>query len=212
MNGPHTRIRVSIAERLIPAIGLAAAASAGIFGAFEMREMFVEAGRSRSITSHLLLAGTSRVETVTALAMAIAAILCFGAAIFSIVRMFAKDRRASPNGLIFIPLALLSLVPSGLLAAALWIPIRAAAGGDEGSAAVAGTDIAALSLLAIGIAVLVILALAAFTFVPLRARAGRRYSPTIAMVLVGLAFAVIAIVFYWAAYASEYLSGHSMLS
>lgn len=200
------KARISILERMIPAVALATAASSGIVGAFLIRRVFVSIRNAETAGLDYFYVGTAQVETAVGIILAASAFSGFVAIVFSVIRIFTKNKKASPPGSLLLIIGILGLLPPALIASALWMSIRAVSVPNSGGIDLVGAAVGTLSLASIGVAIAGFLVFPAYVFVPVKARVGRRYSHVVFLVLLEIAIVMLSAVFFWAAYMSMSLT------
>jgi hypothetical protein len=191
------KARVSIAERLVPAIGFAVAATVGAVGGLMTLRNLSALRNAENAGFEAFFGATAEVEAIAAAILLFAAFLgVFGIAV-SAVRMFTTNTTASPSGIRVLAAGLLSLLPAFGIHLTLHMLEGAVINGVAVSS-VAQT-VTMLTYISMAGTVVVLLALLAFAFVPVSARLGRRYSTMICLVIVEAAVIGMAAIFFWQA-------------
>jgi TonB family protein len=195
-------VRVSIFERLVPSLGLAVTALSGIVGALMIFRFFRLIRSAESAGYSAFFAGMTEIDFAVGVMLIIAAVLVAFAILVSIIRLFTTNATSSPPGILFLIVALLSVIPAFAIHYVLhWMKevlLNPVDGGISGIA----DSVTYISYFAIGFAVVVLIVLLAFSFVPFSARPGRKVSALIFLMIAEILIAVIAGVFLWDARAS----------
>ncbi len=193
------RARVSIAERLVPALSYAVAAVSGAFGAL-LTMQFLDALRNAETAGMIaFFRGTSEIELAMGIMLGISAALGACGILVSVIRMFTTNTTASPPGVMYLVVGLLSLVPPFAVHYALHTMEHAVMTGVEGGISSVGATVTALSYFAPVAAFVMIIVLLAFSFVPFTSRAGRKFSSLIFLIVVEIAILGLAAVSFWQA-------------
>lgn len=165
------RPRVSIAERLIPAIGFGMAAIAGIVGAWRMIEFFRALRNSETAGFASLYSGLSEIEGITGGILAFGAVLGLAGLGVCGVRMFLKTRTASPSSLLMAAMGILGLLPPVLVAGSIGMMNDALRHPPAGGIAQVGATIATILLITIAAGVAALPVLLALSLLPFRGAA-----------------------------------------
>ncbi|HLA95608.1 MAG TPA: hypothetical protein VK612_07800 [Pyrinomonadaceae bacterium] len=206
------KARVSILERLIPAISFGIAAISGIVGALLIRRMFAEFRVNENVGLSTVYIETAKIEAVVGAVLAVALFFGFVGVIVSAARMFTTNKKASPPGLLVPVAGFFGLLPPALVAAGMWIIIYALNNPETGNLGEKGAMVGSLMLGAVGAGIVAILILLVFAFVPFNARTGRKYSPIIFLLVVEGGILVLAGLFFWALYTTAQLLGPDLLN
>ena len=202
MMTPNTNVRVSILERLVPSLAFAVASISGAVGAAMVIRFFVAMRQAEAAGYAAFFGGMSEIEFAVGIVLVFAAVLCSIGVIVSVIRLFTTNTTASPPGILFLMIGLLSLVPPFALHFVLHIMKEIVnsptptEGGGVSSVADKFMTFAPFAFIAIGV---IVLGLIAFTFIPFRSRPGRKSSPIICLILVELIIAVLAGIYFWEA-------------
>lgn len=192
--------RVSIAERLVPSLSFGLAAIAGIVGGAMIFVFFEDLRKAETVGYEMFFTGFARIQLVVGGVLTGAVLLGIAGLAVATIRMFAAKKKASPPGAVFTVVGALGLIPALLLFYVMWISTDVAIK-RTGITNIADT-INILVFAAIGLGVVAILAFLVFSFVPFSSSMGRKYSPVIFLVLVEIATACLAALYFWMASAS----------
>jgi TonB family protein len=198
ISGP---VRVSILERLVPSFAFAVAALSGAIGGLMLIRFLNALRQSENAGYASFFGGTAEIEVVVGGVLVFASVLCAIGIIVSLIRLFTTNTKASPPGILFLIMGLLSLVPPFAIHYVLHLMkgiLIAPDIVDGGISAVADTVIY-VSYFAIGSAGVIALVLLAFSFIPFSSRAGRKASPLVCLILVEITIAVLIGVYFWEA-------------
>jgi len=193
--------RVSIAERLVPCLSFGLAALSAVAGGAMIYVFFEALRRAETVGRETVFAGFAKIQLVVGSILTAALLLGVVGIAVAVARMFAAKKKASPPGPVFIVLGLLGLIPSLLIAYALSIgsDVITKGVGAEGTS----QTVTILVFAAVVLSVIAIAAFLAFSFVPFSSSLGRKYSPTIFLILIELATGCVAAMFFWAAVGSS---------
>jgi len=136
--------------------------------------------------------GMAEVELVVGVVLVFAAVLGAIGILVSIIRLFTTNTTASPPGLLFLMMGLLSVVAPFAVHYVLHRMkevVRTPGLVEGGASAVAGPFMTAAPFV-IGAACVVALGVIAFSFIPFSSRAGRKASPLVCLMLVVTIFLV----------------------
>ena len=197
----HGPIRVSILERIVPAVAFTVAAISGAVGALMIFRFFSTLRHAENAGREAFLGAMSEIELVVAGVLVFAALLCGLGIVVSIIRLFTTNTTASPPGFLFLMLGLISLLPPFGIHYVLHMMKAVAIAEvmpEGGISAVAGT-VNTVSYLAIGAAVGIALLMIVFAFVPFSSRPGRKSSPLICLILAEIFIAILIGVYFWEA-------------
>ena len=193
------KARVSIAERLVPAIGFAVAAAVGAVGGLTTLRNLNALRNSENAGFEAFFGATAEVEAMAGAILAIAAVLgVFGIAV-SAVRMFTTNRTASPSGIRVLAAGLLSLLPAFGIHFTLHMLEGAVINRVSGGVSAVAETVTMLTYISMAGTAVVFLVLLAFAFVPVSARLGRRYSTIVCLLIVEAAVIGMAAIFFWQA-------------
>ena len=197
----HGPVRVSILERIVPSIAFAVAAISGAVGALMIFWTFAALRQAESAGRESVLGAISEIEFVVAGVLVFAALLCGLGIVVSIVRLFTTNTKASPPGILFLMLGLLSLVPPFAIHYVLHMvkEVVIAPVIPEGGISSVVDTVNTVSYLAIGAAFVIALVMIVFTFIPFSSRPGRKSSPLICLILVEIFVAILIGVYFWEA-------------
>ena len=198
---PNTRLRVSILERLAPSFAFAVAALSGAVGVVMFIRFFVRLQQSQNAGYASFFGGMAEIELVVGAVLIFAAVLGAIGILVSIIRLFTTNTTASPPGLLFLMMGLLSVVAPFAVHYVLHRMkevVRTPGLVEGGVSAVAGPFMTAAPFV-IGAACVVALGVIAFSFIPFSSRAGRKASPLVCLMLVEILIVVMAGVYFWEA-------------
>lgn len=186
------RTRVSILERLIPSLSLAMVALSGSVGA----AMWLRTVQILRATENAGIDAVSgalwEAKMIVIVFLAVAAILGLAGIIASAARLFTSNQKASPPGILFPVVGLISIVSPVLFIAILWLVFDSMEPTASGVASVERTT-QILSFSAFAASAFAIVALLIFSFVPFSSKLGRKYLPLIFLVITELVTIVLAV-------------------
>ncbi len=198
---PNTHSRVSILERIVPSLAFAVAAISGAVGGGMLIRFFTLLRQAENAGYAAFFGGTAEIEFAVGGVLIFAAVLCAIGILISIVRLFTTNTKASPPGLLFLMIGLLSLVPPFAIHYVLHLMkevLLSPTPPEGGVSAVAGM-VFTVAYFAIGAACVIAIVLIVFSFVPFSSRAGRKASPLVCLMLVEIVIAVLIGVYFWEA-------------
>lgn len=194
---PITTARVSIAERLVPSLSLGLASIAGAVGAVMTWQFFESLRHAETAGYYTFFTGTAKINLVTGGILAAAALFGVVGIAVCAIRMFTTNKTASPPGVRLFACGILSLISPAMAHYALWLPTDSLHNQAGVSSVANAVNLLTYgAMIATGVSLLLLLI---FSFVPLRSRLGRKYSPTVALVILEIAIVCLSAVFFWAA-------------
>ncbi|PYT01650.1 MAG: hypothetical protein DMF63_02040 [Acidobacteria bacterium] len=201
MMTPNTPVRVSILERLVPSIAFIIAAMSGAVGGGMLIRFFNLLRESENAGYAAFFGGIVQVEYVVIGVLVVAAVLCAIGILVSIIRLFTTNTKASPPGLLFLMMGLLSIVPPFALHYVMHMMkgVLISPHTPEGGISSVASTIMAVAYFAIGSAVVIALVLLAFSFIPFSSRPGRKSSPLVCLMLVEFVLAALIGIYFWEA-------------
>lgn len=189
------RVRVSIFERIVPFSALALAALAGGSGGAAILWM-LDVLRSAETAGRAALAGGLAENTLVPLVLLYASTaLGIVAILVTVGRLFIKTSTASPSGISYLVLGILSMLPIGLVWFAGSTVMRVLDVNSTESMVELGPIATNCSTAAIAITAILLFILLAWSLIPFKSRPGRRIGPVISLLIVELALIVVTIVF-----------------
>jgi len=193
------RARVSIAERLVPSLSYAMAAVSGAAGGLFILQLLDLLSKAETAGMSAFLRGTSEIELAVGIMLGISAGLGACGILISVIRMFTTNTTASPPGVMYLVLGLLSLVPPFAVHYALHTLEHSVTTQVEGGISSVAGFATNLSYFAAVFTVVMLVALLAFSFIPITSRAGRKFSSLLFLIVVEIAVLGLAAVFFWQA-------------
>ena len=189
-------VRVSILERIVPSLAFIVAAVSGAVGGAMLIRFFSLLSQAELAGYAAFFGGVAEIELAVGGVLILAVALCAIGIVVSIIRLFTTNKTASPPGLLFLMLGLLSLVPPFAIHYVLHTMKEVVTSPDP--AAGFGT-LTTAAYFAIGGPVVITLVLLAFAFVPFTSRAGRKSSPIVCLMFVAIVTATLAGIYFWEA-------------
>jgi TonB family protein len=189
-------VRVSILERIVPSLAFIVAAVSGAVGGAMLIRFFSLLSQAELAGYAAFFGGVAEIELAVGGVLILAVALCAVGIVVSIIRLFTTNKTASPPGLLFLMLGLLSLVPPFAIHYVLHTMKEVVTSPDP--AAGFGT-LTTAAYFAIGGPVVITLVLLAFPFVPFTSRAGRKSSPIVCLMFVAIVTATLAGIYFWEA-------------
>lgn len=194
-------VRVSIIERLVPSLGLAVTALAGVVGAVMIFRFISLLRLSESAGYYSFFAGVLEIEFGVTIVLIFATILTTLGGFVALIRLFTTNTKSSPPGFFFLILGLLSLVPPLAIHYVLHLMkgiVTAPESVPGGISSAAGT-VEMVSWFALAAGLFIPIILLAFSLIPFSSRPGRKASPIICLILVAIAVAAMTGIFAWEA-------------
>ncbi len=185
------RARVSIVERVVPAIAFGLTSLSGIIAAVMTTSMFTALRDEENAGADSIIAAFDKLEGVVLPVLGLSIAVGVAAIVVSFVRMSSGGQTAPPPGFLYLIAGLPNLV-SPILAIYSWsIVIDVVAGRYQGDVTAAGAHIAEILIFGIIVGIGSILILPIFAFVPFNARRENRMT---SIVLLGFVIVCIALV------------------
>ena len=110
-NNITNKTRVSIAERLVPALSYAVAAASGAIGAVMILQLLNSMRSPEMAGAASFFMATARLEAVVGTVLLVAATIGGIGILVAVIRLFTTNTKASPPGVLFLLLGLLALIP-----------------------------------------------------------------------------------------------------
>jgi hypothetical protein len=180
------KVRVSIFERIVPFAAFALAAIAGGAGAFLIVELFNTLAAVENAGVAAIAGGLAEYMLVPLVLLYASVGLGIVGICVAIGRMVLATTTASPSGLSYLMLGLLSLVPAAIVYHSGTATIGVITNTTDSDPAMTGAAAGEWAVAAMMITPIVLLVLLACSLIPFRARPGRRFGPLIALVLMEL--------------------------
>ncbi|HUR99718.1 MAG TPA: TonB family protein [Pyrinomonadaceae bacterium] len=194
-------VRVSILERIVPSIAFMFAAISGAVGAAMLLKLLANLREAENSSYSWVFNWIAQDEFLVAGVLVFAAALCAVGILVSAIRLFTKNTKASPPGLLFLMTGLLSLVPAFALHYVLHLVKEVTLSPDATSGGISGIagTVTAVAWFSIGSAVVISLLMLAFSFIPFSSRPGRKSSPLVCLFLAEIFMAVLIGIYFWEA-------------
>ncbi len=190
---PPERVRVSIFERIVPFGAMAVAVFAGQIGAYLIAKMLLVPADAENLGVAALSGGLAEQTVYPLVLLYAAAALGIVAICVAIGRLVIATKTASPSGISYIVLGILSLVPVALVWNAGSLIISVLVG--RSTLSVLGLDVAVYCFEASIVAWPILLVLLAWSLIPFKSRPGRRFGPIICLVLIEIMLLAAAVAF-----------------
>lgn len=189
------RVRVSIFERIVPFASLALAALGGAAGGWAIISVITAIRQSET-------AGIGAVATGLAEMGMLPLVFLYGAAALGVVaicvaigRLVIQTKTASPSGISYLVLGILSLVPAAFAWQAGSIIISLLDGTTEYGLGESGSAVASYCWATLISTPVVLFVLLAWSLIPFKAKPGRRFGPLICLILVEILLVTVAVAF-----------------
>jgi hypothetical protein len=185
--------QVSILERVIPAASFGLASISGLVGAVLTISMFTQLREAENAGMEAIAGAMATVNSLMLGLLGLALLVGIGELITNIVRMSSDQPRSSPPGFTYLLAGLPNLVSPMLVAWSWSVIVEFLLGRGSGEPAEIGAWIAQILIVAVvaGIGSLILLPL--FSFVPFRARSGKKFTSVAALTVVIIGIAAVAI-------------------
>ncbi len=192
--------RVSILERLVPALAFALVAFSGAVGAAMVIRFLTILSKEENAGYAAFFGATAEVEFAVGVVLVLGAALGAIGIVVSAIRLFTTNTTSSPPGLLFLLTGLLGLVPPlafvYILRLMKGVLLPEPTGG--GVADIRDT-VFTVSYIAIGSAVLIALVMLAFSFIPFSSRTGRKATPLISLLVIETIIIALTAIVFWEA-------------
>jgi uncharacterized membrane protein len=198
-NNINVKARVSIVERLVPSLGFAVAAMSGALGGVMVLQFLNSLRNAAMAGRESFFMGTAKIEAVVGAVLAVAAVLGAIGILVAVIRLFTKNKKASPPGVLFLPLGLLALIPPFAIHYGLHLMEEIVGSQSPGGISMVGETETLISYFSIVAPFAIILALLAFSFIPFTSRLGRKISPILFLIVVEIAVVALCAIFFWQA-------------
>jgi len=185
--------QVSILERVIPAASFGLASIGGIVGAVLTISMFTQLREAENAGMEAIAGAMATVNFLMLGLLGLSLLIGIGALITNIVRMSSDQPRSSPPGFTYLIAGIPNLISPMLVAWSWSVIVEVMLGRSTGDATETGAWVASILILAIvaGIGALILLPI--FSFVPFRARSGKKFTSVAALTVVIIGIAAVAI-------------------
>ena len=168
LTNENTRPRVSIAERLVPALALGVAATAGAVGAWRMIAFFQALRHNENAGMAAFFTGVAQIEGIVGGLLAFGAVLGFGGLAVAVVRMFLTTRTASPSPWLMAGMGILGLFPPVVVGGCIGVMLDALKSPAQSGLSETGATAATLFIITIGSALVALPVLLVLSLVPFR--------------------------------------------
>lgn len=190
------RVPVSIFERLIPSIAFVLAAISGGIGGM-LIENFLSVTRTGEIVGmDTFFIRLAHINAVIGGLLTMAALVGSIGLLISLIRMFTKNTRSSPPGILLFLVGSLSMVPGLLVGIGIYLIILSVSGPVIAGVSTVASVVWILDVAAIAVSCLMVIVLGAFSFVSFSSRAGRKYSAFIFLLLLDAGIVAAAALFF----------------
>lgn len=183
--------RVSIVERVVPAIAFGLASLSGIIAAVMTTSMFTTLRKEENAGADSIIAAFYKLEGVVLPVLGLSIGIGIAAIIVSFVRMSSGGQTAPPPGFLYLIAGLPNLVSPILVIYSWSIVVDVVAGRYKGNVTEAGARIAEILIFGIIVGIGSCLILPIFAFVPFNARRDKRMT---SIVLLGFVIVCIVLV------------------
>jgi len=163
-----TAPRVSIAERLVPALACGMAAIAGVAGAWRMIMFFNALRNNENAGFNAFYRGLADVERLAGALLAFAAVLGIAGVAVSAGRMFMATRTASPSPLLMGAMGIIGLFSPVLVAACTGMLLSALRNPAQTGLAAVGETAANMLLVSVGTGLAALPVLLVLSVLPFR--------------------------------------------
>ena len=201
MMTPDTKVRVSILERIFPALACAVVAISGAVGGGMLLNLLSELRQAEAAGYASVFGGFADIEVVVGSVLMFAAALGSVGILVSLIRLVTTNTTSSPPGVLFLLMGVLGFVPPiayyflvRMMKATVLSPDPTSGGLSD----VLGT-INAVSYFAIGAAAVIAIVQLAMALIPFSSRPGKKASPLICLAIVQILIVAMAGVYFWQA-------------
>jgi hypothetical protein len=198
-NNITNKTRVSIAERLVPALSYAVAAASGAIGAVMILQLLNSMRSPEMAGAASFFMATARLEAVVGTVLLVAATIGGIGILVAVIRLFTTNTKASPPGVLFLLLGLLALIPPFVVHYVTHSMEHFVMSIEPGREAIVGETASTIAFVVIGASIVLCLVLIAFSFLPFSARPGRKYSSAGFLLLIEIAVVAMCALFFWQA-------------
>jgi hypothetical protein len=192
---PPERVRVSIFERIVPFAALALAAIGGAAGGWSIISLMNTLRAVENAGIAAVAGGLAEYTWFPLGFLYAAAALGVVAICVAIGRLVVETKTASPSGVSYLVLGLLSLVPLAFVWQAGSLIISVIGGTASGEPGEWGERVAAYCVYALIATPIVLVILLAWSLIPFKAKPGRRFGPIVALVVMEIALVAVAVMF-----------------
>lgn len=195
MEIPPERVRVSIFERIVPFSALALAAVGGAAGGWSIISLMNTLREAESAGIAAVAGGLAEYTWFPLIFLYVAAALGVVAICVAIGRLVIETKTASPSGISYIVLGLLSLIPVGLVWRSGTLIISVLNGTSTNNIEKLGYTVGEYCLYSMIAAPVILVILLAWSLIPFKSNPGRRLGPIICLVVVEFLLVVAAVMF-----------------
>lgn len=189
------RVRVSIFERIVPFSAFALAAIGGAAGGWSIISLMTTMSHAENIGKAALAGGLAEYTWFPLGFLYAAAALGVVAICVAIGRLVVETKTASPSGISYIVLGILSLVPVAFVWQAGRMMIGVLDGSETENIGQLGTVVAEYCVYAMVATPIVLVILLAWSLIPFKSKPGRRFGPIICLVIVEVVLVAAAVAF-----------------
>lgn len=189
------RVRVSIFERIVPFASLGLAAVGGGVGGWLIISLMNALRQNENAGIGALAGGLAEYSVIPLVFLYAASALGVVAICVAIGRLVIQTKTASPSGISYIVLGILSLVPAAFVWQSGSIIISVLDGSSREGMGELGATIATYCTIAMIAAPIILVILLAWSLIPFKSLPGRRFGPIICLILVEILLVAVAIAF-----------------
>jgi hypothetical protein len=189
------RVRVSIFERIVPFAAMALAAVGGGAGGWMIISLMNTLRTVENVGIGAIAGGLAEYTWFPLGFLYAAAALGVVAICVAIGRLVIQTKTASPSGISYLVLGLLSLVPLAFVWQSGSMIISVLDGTTKEGIGESGSTVAEYCLYAMIATPVVLIILLAWSLIPFKAKPGRRFGPIIALVVMEIVLFAVAVMF-----------------
>ena len=192
---PPVQARVSISDRVVPAISFGLTSVSGIIAAIMTTAMFTALRDEENAGMDSIVEAFDKIESVVLVVLGLSVAIGVASIITLLVRMSSDRHAASPPGFVYLLAGIPNLASPLLVVNSWFVVIEVLAGRYAGDATQAGAQIGELMVYAIVVGIGTSLTLPVFAFVPFNARRGKKITSLVGLSVVIVCIVAIAIAF-----------------
>lgn len=199
MNDPNPTVkaRISIFERIVPFSALALAASGGAAGAFTIFRLLDTLQHAENAGPAAIAGGLAEATLLPLGLFYASVILGIIGILVAVGRMIVKTSTASPSGVSYLVLGIISLIPAGLIWQAGGLMMTVFEPSEGQNMIETGASVASYITAALIVTPFILLGLLVWSLVPFKARMGRRFGPLACLIFIQILLFATAAAFQW---------------
>lgn len=187
------RARVSILERVVPAVSFGLASISGVVAAVMTSNAFISLRNAENAGMDSIAEALTTINHVALSLLGLSIAIGVAGVVIILVRMSSEQAKASPPGFLYLLSSIPCMISPAIVAYAWSVIVDVVIGRNTDNPTATGAWISQLLIIAILIGGAALIVLPVFSFVPFSARRGKKITALVALAAAVIGISAIAI-------------------